>query len=1026
MGRLNIAVGIANVLMVATLALGADPSPRTLPWLVRSWETEDGLPQNGINAIEQTHDGFLWVGTSGGLARFDGVRFRNFGLHDGLRSVRIAELVEDSQGVLWIGTTGGGLSRWDKGRFTTFGTAEGFPTSANIISMTVDRAGSLWIGTSDGLVQRNGGVFTMIHETQGLPRAQARALASDAEGGMWVSVLEKGVFRGINGKFEQIKGNGPFPTGAYSLLADREGAVWAGEGNGLLWRWREGAWQRFDITHGLPNDSFISLAQDRQGTLWIATRSRGLWSYRGDRFEQVPEQEKSGGQSLSSLLVDREDSVWIGSSYEGLGRLSPSLLRYHGSDAGLGVNSVTSVAEDPSGIWWAGTPTGGLFRFDQGKFLRVTDPAMRGIRSNIYCTATGEDGSVWVAGEQFLYRFRTGQPMQAFADAPIAGEAIRALCPDGDSLWIGTYYSTLMKCDGAGVHVVAPRRTFGGDITSIVREGPEILWIGTSSGLHRWEKGQIRTWDTRDGLPAANVRCLHRDPDGTLWIGTLGGGLARLKDNRFFTFNSHHGLIDDVISQITADDQGAVWLGCNRGIMRIDRRELDAVASGAADLHLIAFGRNEGLTRTQCSGGTSPTVIKTRDGRLLFPTVGGIAEIDPQAIQNLAPAPLLADVERVSVDGRPRSLDTPLVIQPDEHRLEFSYTAPALRGGEWVRFRHRLDGRDTEWTSAGSRRTASYDGLRPGNYVFRVEASDGRGNWHAADTTLAFKVQPYFWQTLWFQLGAACAVIGVNGAAAWLHARRKHRVQLAAMEHTRQHEAELAHASRVSLLGELSASISHELKQPLAAILSNAQAALRFLSNDPADLEEVRSSLKDIATADRRANEIIERMRAMMKKGAVDMELRDLNTDIEQVLRLMRDEFMERGVTVTTQLASDLLPVSGDHIQIQQVMLNLMINGCDAMHDKPAHERELVVQTRNSGVSHVQVSVIDHGTGVPSGLLEKVFEPFYSTKQSGLGMGLSICQAIIKAHGGQLWASNNPDGGATFHFTLTAGNTPAP
>ena len=199
---------VINISAPPAGAQGTDVAAPSSEWVVRSWQTEDGLPQNTVNAIVQTRDGFLWVGTSGGLARFDGVRFRKFGLHDGLRSVRISALVEDKQGALWIGTTGGGLSRRDAGRFTSFGAAEGFPAGADVVSMTAGRDGSLWIGTSQGLVRWSNGTFSLIGEAQGLPREQVRALVEDSEGTLWVSLLEKGMFRGTNGKVRAHGGTG--------------------------------------------------------------------------------------------------------------------------------------------------------------------------------------------------------------------------------------------------------------------------------------------------------------------------------------------------------------------------------------------------------------------------------------------------------------------------------------------------------------------------------------------------------------------------------------------------------------------------------------------------------------------------------------------------------------------------------------------------------------------------------------------------------------------------------------------------
>ncbi|HZJ17986.1 MAG TPA: two-component regulator propeller domain-containing protein, partial [Chthoniobacteraceae bacterium] len=891
MGRAFI-IGLIAACSALALPLRAADSGSTLApttdWLVRSWQTEEGLPQNTVNAIFQTRDGFLWVGTSGGLARFDGVRFRTFGLQDGLRSVRVSTLVEDARGALWIGA-GGGVSRWKSGRLTTFDNAEGFPSGADVVSMATDRDDSIWIGTTEGLVKWRNGSFALIGDAQGLPRKQIRALVQDSQGTLWVSVLSDGVYRGTNGQFARVEGAGPVSGDCYSLMEDRDGSIWVGAGNGVLWRWREGTWQRFDQAHGLPMASFTALAQHGDGTLLICAGDRGLLRNTSAGFAPATNEGELSGQNVRAAMVDRDGSVWVGTSSDGLHRLSRRMLQYWSAIASLGTTTVTSIAEDASGVRWIGAASKGLYRFEGGRFSLLEDPAVSATTHHIYCTTMAGDGSIWAAGEGCLYRFQPGQLTKAFLETPIRGEAVRALCADGDALWLGTYYSTLLKCDGGGVQVMAPRGSFRGDITSIEREATDTLWIGSAGGLHRWERGKIvRTLDTRDGLLTGSIQALLHDPDGTLWIGTLGGGLARLKDGRIFNFTTRHGLIDDVIKQLVADDHGYLWMGCNHGIMRVARRELHALADGKiSEVHPAAFGKNEGMLKEQCVGGHSPTAIKTRDGHLVFPTAGGIVEIDPQRLDDVMTAAPQAGIDSIFVDGQPRTLYSELVLPPGTHRIEVNYAAPALRGGDWVRFRHKLEGLEHDWVLAGGQRPATYDGLLPHRYVFRVMASDGRGKWNEPGAQLAITVQPQFWQTLWFRAVAAGLVIGLNGGAVLWYTRRKHARQIAELERARQQEAELARVSRVSLLGELSASLAHELNQPLAAILTNAQAALRFLTHDPAELNEVRSILKDITAADRRASEIIGRMRAMMKKGEVQMESRDLNADIEQVLALL-------------------------------------------------------------------------------------------------------------------------------------------
>lgn len=982
-------------------------------WMVRQWETDAGLPQNTVNAVVQARDGFLWLGTNAGLSRFDGQRFRNFGLQDGLRSVQISALTEDAGGGLWIGTVGGGVSRYGNGTLQSFTSEQGFPTTADVVSMCSGRDGAVWIGTAAGLVRWKDGVFTMV-ET--LPRKVVRALAIDREGRLWASVIMEGIFREDGtGGFEKMSDGGP-KEGSYSLLAAHDGAIWAGYG--ALSRWQDGAWQAFGAAQGIPKGMIMALAEAPDGTLWIGTDSHGVYTRRGERFEPAPVKPELSAVSVRSIVFDRDGQVWMGAVAAGLSRFSPRLLQYWAEEAGLEKTNLTSLAEDDAGACWAGAASKGIYRFEGGRFSKVEDPTVKASGPRIYSVAS-RDGVTWAAGEQCLFRFRAGEETKVFKAPPIKGEAVRALCPTADGVWLGTYFSTLMKCDGNEVRAVAPAGTFRGDITSIIEEAPGVLWVGSSGGLHRWEGGVTRSWTTKDGLLTQNVRALLRDGDGTLWLGTLGGGLARLRDGRITNVTTREGLIDDVVSQIVAEEAGALWLGSNRGLMRVERSEVEAVMGGRLrEVHPMVFGRNEGMLSEQCAAGIGPTAIRRRDGHLLFPTASGMAEIDPVAIAQLRHLPAGARIDGISIDDHAQRLSAQLVVQPGPHRVEFSFTAPALRGGEWLRFEHRLEGWEKDWISAGRERVAAYEGLPPGEYTFEVRASNAQGVGADGGAVLAVRVEPLWWQRWWVEWSALTLASLTAAAVVFVHVRRKHRLQLAELERTRQQQAELTRAGRIALMGELSASLAHELSQPLTAILSNAQAAIRMMHSETPDLPEIRAILHDIAEADRHAGEVIRTVRSMVRKSESQMTTRDLISDVDHALKMVHSDLVTRNVELSTCFVETAAQVKADHVQIQQVLLNLVMNGCDAMRENSPGESHLRITAERNGDRVMRVSVSDCGSGIPPEMLGRIFEPFVSTKESGLGMGLAICQAIVQAHGGRLWAENNPDRGATFHFTL--------
>ena len=237
-------------------------------------------------------------------------------------------------------------------------------------------------------------------------------------------------------------------------------------------------------------------------------------------------------------------------------------------------------------------------------------------------------------------------------------------------------------------------------------------------------------------------------------------------------------------------------------------------------------------------------------------------------------------------------------------------------------------------------------------------------------------------------------------------------------ERLRQLESDLAHINRVSMMGELAASVAHEVNQPLTGIVSNGSACIRLLAGQSPNVEEALEALRDIVRDGKRAGEVIARIRAMTKRAATPRERLDLNEVIREVLVLVKDEAKKKSVVIRTEFADDLAPVMGDRVQLQQVVLNLVMNAMEAMSSVSGRPRELVIRTRNVDGGQVQVTVEDSGVGLDPNTISKIFEPFYTTKSSGMGMGLSICRSIVQNHGGRLWATANDGPGTSFHFAL--------
>jgi signal transduction histidine kinase/ligand-binding sensor domain-containing protein len=909
------------------------------------------------------------------------VRFRSFGLADGLASVQILSLHEDVHGALWVGTVGGGVSRWEHGTFVSMGEADGFRAAAAQV-LASERDGTLWIGTERGLVRWQKGVFKMIGPEEGIPNRQVRGVLLDSKGVLWVSVLEDGLYRRRVGEvFSRVPETSGLSDSLYCLFEDDESVVWAGSSTGRLWQGRD-LWQRFDPSHGLPNNNIESLAQGIDKEMWIGARTSGLYRFSRGRFENLTEAAGLSDKTVRALLVDRDGTLWVGTVAQGLHRISRQLLRNWGVAEGLGHSSVSSIAADDSGLW-VGTQNKGIWRLQEGRFHRLNDPAVSSNFPFIYATAASDDGTIWAAGEQCMFRFRSGEKTVAYLKPPVQGEAIRALCADGNSVWMGTYYSTLLRAEGTNIQLMATNGSFRGDITSLVRESPGALWIGTSGGLYRWERGTVRVWTTNDGLLTASVRALHRDPDGTLWIGTVGGGLARLRDNRVINVTSRHGLPDDTISQIVPDDFGSLWLGCNHGLVGLERCEVDAFAAGHRDsVHPTVLGRGEGMLNEQCSGGHSPTALKCKDGRLLFPTMGGIVEMEPSRIRNLSPGMPRPVIEDILVDNQRQLSGSPLVIPPGSHRLEIVYTAPSLRSAERIRFRTRLDGLDLDWVPAGTRRTAVYTGLGPARYVFHVTASDSRGAWNAEPARLEFVIQRHFWQTAWFGVAVA-AILGWAGFAAYrARINRVESRRLAQEAFTRQligaQEAERARLAR---------ELHDDITQRLARLAIDAGGAER--DNGRADLAE---TMQGLCHGLARLSEDVHSLAYKLHPSLLD----DLG--LAEALKAECERFSrQESIHCDVNLRDLPEPVP------REASLGLFRITQEALRNTARHSRAgNVTVTLRSLDGGLQLAICDDGVG---------FEP--GRRREGVSLGLAGMKERVHLLGGELDIESAPGRGTT-------------
>lgn len=850
--RLSFALLWLGCLLLSS-APGQTLTPRKLlgEYVQFIWQDQHGLPQNSVNTIVRTRDGYLWLGTVDGVVRFDGVRFTAF---DPINTPEIGAggviaLLEDRAGDLWIATNGGGLTRRRGDRFTRYTRPDGL-SDDHAMCLLQDRAGRLWIGTDGGgLNLFQDGRFTTLTTKDGLPNDRVHALAEDAEGGLWIGTAG-GLARYQDGRFSVYATADGLPHDfVQSLCWDQAGQLWVGTQAGLS-RFRDRRFTAFGARDGLPNRNVWAILRDREGNVWAGFHDGGLWRYREGRFVGCTTRDGLSSNQIRALYQDPEGDLWIGTIADGVSQLRNGRFDVYATADGLPHDVARAIRQDATGSLWIGTQ-GGLSQFREGKFTVWTTkdglPA-----DSISALANDRAGNLWVGSRAGLARLRDGQVTTWNTADGLSNNRIFSLLVDrADDLWIGTYGGGLNRFRDGRFTVYTTRDGLANDdVISLYEDRAGALWVGTRGGVSRFQDGRFTNWTVKEGLANNHVLSFYEDRWGGLWIGTHGGGLSRLKDGRLATITTNDGLYDNLAYQIlsdTEDDGGDLWMSGNHGIYRVSLKELNDFADGrSSKVNSFAYGVADGMLSRECNG-ASPAGWKASDGRLWFPTTRGVVVIDPRR-RNLQP-PLVA-IEGVTLERAPMPDRRAVVVGPGQGNLEIDYTGLSWSRPQQIRFKYQMAGLDQAWVDARGRRTAYFSYLPPGSYTFRVIADNGEGVWNTEGQSLRVVVLPPFYRTWWF-----IALAAVGTVAAVFLAFRYRVEQL-----RRQHEQQQAFSrqlieSQESERKRIAAELHDSLGQQLLVIKNWAMISLGTNGQESPN----REALTEISTtASQAVNEVRE------------------------------------------------------------------------------------------------------------------------------------------------------------------------
>ncbi len=822
---------------------GLNPSKPPNRYTLNRLTTEDGLPQSSVMNIVQTRDGYLWLGTFEGLARYDGRQFSIFNKSriPELKNNTIKALFEDSRGSLWIGTPAG-LIRYRLGRFRNF-TARNGLTGNLITSISEDQNHRLWIGTTRGLNRYNpDGSFTLFSIENGIRNRTITALAPATDGGMWIGT-PTGLDHILNGTITHLSVPDNFPEMRIRTLYmdPTDNSLWIGiHGKGLI-RLRNQKFTRIGNSRNNLTD-VRAILRSREGTLWIGSNGGGLFSYsKTGKFSVLSEKEGLSNQSVRALLEDHEGSLWIGTR-SGLFQLKDDKFTLFSSRNGLPVDSVRSLLSTTNGNIWIGTVGGGLARFKSGRFTPVNILDAR----YIWSLAEGPDHSLWVGSYGKGVFHLTGKEIHSYSTQNgLSNNVIRAiLILPGGEIWLGTNGGGINIISKTGIRTLTRKDGLSGNyIYSLARDRDGAIWAGTyNNGVNRILNGKITVFSEKDGFTNTGIWAIHPDPDGSIWFCTGNSGLFHYKNRHFHQFTMETGLYSDSIFSITDDKNGNLWMNCNRGIFTVKREALAEVEEGKRNtIYCRSFGKREGIKATESNGPAQFAACLASDGSLWFSSIRGAIVINPRTMPtNTIPPPIT--IESVRINNKKFSPYTPIRTAVGQGRMEIRYAALSFLLPEKVQFQYQLKGFDSNWINPGHRQTAYYTNLPPGEYRFQVIACNNDGIWNKTGKTISITLQPRFTQTNWFK---ALILLFVGLCLLALYRLRvkqiRHReflLQTKVMERTQQLDAlnrKLADLARTDSLTGIPnhRHLMHQLKKEWkTAVRESAPLSLIFIDID--------------------------------------------------------------------------------------------------------------------------------------------------------------------------------------------------
>lgn len=1037
---------VASLLLLASLILelfspnglfALDPKKSFTQYTHDIWQREQGLPSNAILTIFQSSDGYIWIGTFDGIARFDGVSFTVFNTANTpeLKGNGVWSIRESTDGSLWFATNGGGVTHLKEGRFKTYTVEDGLPSNV-VHHLCSDRAGGMWLGTREGIAHISNGKITSYRIPGDVQQNAVNHVLLDQEGTLWIGSVG-GLWSFKDGVFKQFTESDGFSSGSVWTITEDTltQSLWLGTGDRGLFRYQYGKFSLYTSADGLPHNRVLSVLTDQAGVLWIGTYNGGICRMRfhhsgKPQFAYFSKKDGLTDNQVQTMMLDREGNLWVGTYRGGLNRFKDGKFLTYTTREGLVDNIVYGIYQDHDGSFWIAT-AGGISHLVNGKFINYT--TADGLPDDLvrYIVRTSR-GELYVATYSGIARF-DGKSFRCFSAGGGAGDRVRVVYEDSRKrLWAGSVGGLYQLIRDSLQPYNLPK--FGQftrySITFIYESRNGCIWFGTDgNGIGCIIGDSLVTYKPADGLISGVVLCTMELPDGSMLFGS-NMGISRIKDGRIANATTSHGLYSQAVFFLAMDSLGNVWTGGNNGISSFPLQDLLGVLDGTREqLTPISFDRSDGMKTSEVTGACMP-VRPSTSGELWIPTGRGVVVVHPYHIRYNTLVPPVR-IEYIRTDKGTVSSSAALTFPPDVQRFTIRYTALSFVAPEKMRFKTKLEGFDLDWNEMGNMREITYTNLPPKLYTFRVIACNNDGVWNEQGASLSFNVEPRFYQSLWFILVCSFSVaLTAFGAWSWrirqmnakqeelrrLVEERTRELQLEKENSERQREiAQAANEFKTELIGVA----ANELKTPLRSIMDFTTMLLN--GEVPLHLQvQYLNIIRDLAN---RMSVTVDKLLDSNILGIESLVLHKRDISLKGLVELAvlrhQDLAAKKSQRIELSVKSDCI-VFGDEDRLTEMVGQLISN---AIKYSPFGKTIWVTVSQEHQMGRIEVR--DEGPGLSEEDKILMFRKFQRLSaqptggETSVGLGLALVKRIVDLHNGKVWAESEGKGkGAAFIVEL--------